>query len=102
MPRKMCKHCQTRKMLRHRRCLCWRCYSDPAIRKLYAPSHKPFAHGKGTPPEPTTAAPGSKEKEAVMLARAKAGYDLHHPLDAKHGDQFCTPAWIDEEAANKS
>lgn len=33
------------------------------------------------PPQPTDAPAGSEQKIAVMLARRRAGFSLHHPGD---------------------
>lgn len=37
-------------------------------------------------PAPTAAAPGSRKKVSVLVARARAGLALFHPLDAAFGE----------------
>jgi hypothetical protein len=37
------------------------------------------------PPTPTTALPGTPEKVAVLMERARLGLALWHPLDAPRG-----------------
>jgi hypothetical protein len=85
MPR--CVHCRHGQQSRPRG-LCWTCFRCPQIRELYPSTSKfasrGFGHSgyKGPPPDPTWAAPGSIEKQAVLRSRAAAGYDLHHPGDS--------------------
>jgi hypothetical protein len=40
-------------------------------------------HRSKVPPEPTSALPGTPEKVAVLEERARLGYSLWHPLDAR-------------------
>jgi hypothetical protein len=46
------------------------------------------------PPVPTTAAPGSEEKMAVLVLRAKRGQALWHPLDACYADDPRPLEWL--------
>ncbi len=100
--RKMCVHCGKKPGGRPRG-LCWSCYYTPEIVALY-PSQSKFARrgvpecfcDKGLAPRPTSAMPGSPEKEAVLGERARLGYALWHPMDAggrsrrddNHGSNF--------------
>ena len=77
-PRKACRHCGRPRVYRPR-----------GVRERY-PSTSPFALGgvgganraAPLPPEPTSAPRGTPEKLAVLEARAAAGLQLFHPLDA--------------------
>ncbi len=67
--------------------LCWRCYYDPDIRDLYAPRqtnsrYADYNRKPGPAKEPTSALPGTQEKELVLTARAEAFQELWHPADA--------------------
>ncbi len=70
--------------------LCWRCRADPAIRALHPSSSKHARRGIGStggcrilpPDEPTTAAPGTLAKIAVLAERASARRALWHPDDS--------------------
>lgn len=42
---------------------------------------------------PTTYAPGSPGKEAVMCARIAEGYQLHHPADARFEGDLLPSQW---------
>lgn len=85
-----CVHCKLRAGCR-RAGLCQQCFETPAIRALY-PSTSPTArHGNGSgrqnhkqPLAPTTAAPGTPEKVAVLEARADRNEWLFHPADARY------------------
>lgn len=85
-----CVHCKLRAGCR-RAGLCQQCFEAPAVRALYPPKNAKYSrHGNGTgkqshplPDMPTTAPPGSPEKVAVLEARAKAGTQLFHSLDAR-------------------
>lgn len=87
-----CRHCSLAKVNRPRG-LCRVCYHAPGVRGLYPPTSK-YAHrgvgnvcGNRPPPDaPTAAAPGTEEKMAVLAERARLGFSLWHPLDARHGD----------------
>jgi hypothetical protein len=84
----LCRHCQKVKANRPRG-LCWSCYYTPGVRDLY-PSTSKFArrgvsdfNGRTRlPAEPTSALPGTPEKVAVLMERARQGVSLWHPLDA--------------------
>lgn len=85
-----CRHCEKALITRPRR-LCWGCYYAPGVRELYPSTSKYARRGLGNtagglplPPEPTTAAPGTPEKMAAMGQRAKDGYAIFHPADARH------------------
>ena len=85
---RVCVHCGTRKVCRPRG-LCWRCFYKPGVRYQYGSSTAPTVRrGSGlTPPKkmptPTTARPGTPEKEAVLTERAANGQHLWHPLDSR-------------------
>jgi hypothetical protein len=86
----VCQHCHTAKVTRPRG-LCWTCYYTPGLKDRY-PSESKYAHrGVGnfcgnapTPFVPTTAAPGTRAKLAVMETRARLNQALWHPLDARY------------------
>ena len=82
--RQPCRHCRQVRSLQRQ--LCWKCRHIPAISCCYpstAPrGSRPDFYGRGTLPEPTAALPGSPEKIDVLTARAAAGQQLWHPLDA--------------------
>ena len=84
----ICRHCHQSKVNRPRG-LCWSCYYKPGVRELYPSTSKFARRGVGNfcgvaplPPFPTTAAPGSPEKVAILAERARLGLSLWHPLDA--------------------
>lgn len=85
-----CRHCAQFRSLRYRG-LCSTCYQSDAIRKQY-PAQPGNAGRRGEkddnrvrplPDEPTDALPGTVAKMDVMSARIEAGYQPHHPLDAR-------------------
>jgi hypothetical protein len=85
----VCKHCRTNKVNRPRG-LCWNCYYAPGVRDQYPSTSKYARRGEGNfngnapfDAEPTTHAPGTPEKMAVMAQRAKRKLALWHPLDAQ-------------------
>jgi hypothetical protein len=92
----LCRHCQKVKSNRPRG-LCWSCYYRPGVRDLY-PSTSKYAqrgiddfNGKASLPLlPTRALPGTPEKVAVMIQRARLRQSLWHPLDAPN-DLLATP-----------
>ncbi len=72
-----CRHCAKSKVNRPRG-LCWSCYYTPGVKELYPSTSKYARRGVGNftgnaplPPVPTTAAPGTPEKLAVLEQRAK-------------------------------
>lgn len=86
--RPMCRHCNRVPMARPRG-LCWCCFKDVAVRNLYPVDPVFGRRGSGTsgttgavPEWPTSAAPGTAEKRAVMANRAARGQTLFHPADA--------------------
>lgn len=81
----LCRHCRTR-LVKRPRGLCWACYQS-AARDLYPPQHEQrIGCGVGAvlvyDCEPTTAAPGSEAKLAVLEFRAANRQRLFHPADA--------------------
>jgi hypothetical protein len=90
-------HCRVAPVNRPRG-LCWRCYHVPGVKEQY-PICSAFARrgvglfaGRGKTPRPTTAAPGTKEKLAVLAARAAAGEELFHPNDCSTLDGHAVAA----------
>jgi hypothetical protein len=84
----MCRHCKKSKVNRPRG-LCWTCYYTKGVKEQY-PSTSKFArrgfgnfYGTAPLPEPTTAPPGSPEKMAVLMQRARKNQALWHPLDSR-------------------
>jgi hypothetical protein len=84
----MCRHCNRVKANRPRG-LCWSCYYTPGVREQF-PSTSKFAqrgiddfNGHAPlPPLPTRALPGTPEKVAVLMERARLRQALWHPQDA--------------------
>ncbi len=81
-----CVHCGRRKGNRNRG-LCWVCSLDRAVRALYpskqVTSDYAWWNRKPAPSkEPTSALPGTPEKELVLTLRAEAFQELWHPEDA--------------------
>jgi hypothetical protein len=86
----ICKHCETCKVNRPRG-LCWACYYKPGVKDMYPSTSKYARRGVGNftgnapiAPMPTSYAPGTPEKMAVLEERARNRQALWHPLDAKH------------------
>lgn len=86
----VCRHCSKAKVNRPKG-LCWSCYYTPAVRDLYPSTSKyarrvlpNFSGARPAPAAPTTAAPGTPEKVAVLAERARLGQQLHHDHDARH------------------
>ena len=87
--RAICRHCGQCRINRPRG-LCWSCYYTPGVRELYPSTSKHAYRGLGAglwsvplPSVPTTVAPGTPEKLAVLAARARAGQAMFHPADAR-------------------
>ena len=84
-----CRHCQKNRVTRPRG-LCWTCYYTDGVRDRY-PSVSKYGHrgignfnGAGARPAfPTSAAPGSPEKLAILAQRAQLRQSLFHPDDAE-------------------
>jgi hypothetical protein len=88
----LCVACQTRPAERHtkgtktiqRRGLCWKCRRDPIVSLKFVPPGGFTFRPKGSLPEiPTSAAPGTPGKIAVMAERAARGEKLFHPDDGR-------------------
>ena len=86
----ICRHCSKSKVNRPRG-LCWSCYYTPGVKELYPSTSKYARRGVGNftgnaplPDSPTTAAPGSPEKFAVLEQRANLKQALFHPADARY------------------
>ena len=101
----MCRHCSKAKVNRPRG-LCWCCYYEPGVKEQYPSTSKYARRGEGNfngtapLPEPTSAAPGTPEKLAVMEDRAKRKLSLWHPSDAKfEGDPEPVIALLRERSA---
>ena len=84
----ICQHCHASNVNRPR-LLCWGCYYAPGVRDRYPSTSKYARRGignfNGNAPqacEPTTAAPGTREKLDVMAERARMRQRLWHPYDA--------------------
>jgi hypothetical protein len=97
-----CKNCGRAKVNRPRG-LCWTCYYAPGVKEMYPSTSKFARRGVGnfngnapTPPIPTTAAPGTPEKLAVMEMRAKLKQALWHPLDARFDGDTKPLQWVQE------
>lgn len=98
-----CRHCNRGRVNRPRG-LCWGCYYTPGVKDQYPPTGMAarrlgnFA-GQSLPlGTPTTVAPATPEKLAVMEERARLKQCLWHPLDAKFPGDPTPVAWL---AANK-
>ncbi len=86
----ICRHCSKSKVNRPRG-LCWTCYYTPGVKDQYPPTSKFARRGVGNfsgqaplPLVPTTAAPGTPEKLAVLEQRARLKQALFHPADARY------------------
>ncbi len=84
-----CRHCERHNVNRPRG-LCWSCYYTPGVKEMYPSTSKYARRGVGNlsggheaPAAPTTADPGSPEKQDVLAERAAAGLSLWHPFDAR-------------------
>src|SRR5436853_2861688 len=85
-----CRHCGRSRVNRPRG-LCWSCYYTPGVRERYPSTSKFAQRGVGDfngraplPSAPTAALPGTPEKVAVLMERARLKQALWHPLDATH------------------
>ncbi len=101
----ICRHCNQRKVSRPRG-LCWTCYYSPGVRDLFPSTSKYSRRGiedfigqAAPPPNPTAALPGSEEKIAVLMERARSNQGLWHPNDAHEQADFwvtdCACEWDD-------
>lgn len=86
----ICRHCSNSKVNRPRG-LCWSCYYTDGVKELYPSTSKYARRGVGNftgsaplPAAPTTAAPGTPEKLAVLEQRAKMKLAIFHPADARY------------------
>ena len=86
----ICRHCSQSKVNRPRG-LCWSCYYTPGVKDMYPSTSKYARRGLGNfsgnaplPDSPTTAAPGSPEKLAVLEKRARLKTAIFHPADARY------------------
>lgn len=83
MPRKMCLHCEAYVGGRPRG-LCWKCYYDPEISRLYPSANQSVVvRCPRRLPEPTVAEPGTPEKITVLRQRVADREHLWHPADRK-------------------
>ncbi|OWK43603.1 hypothetical protein [Fimbriiglobus ruber] len=105
----ICKHCCQAKVNRPRG-LCWSCYYTPGVKEMFPSTSKYARRGVGnftgnapTPPEPTTAPPGTPEKMAVLELRVNLKQALWHPLDAQYdGDPRPLAALLKQRSAMAS
>ncbi|HYH68671.1 MAG TPA: hypothetical protein VD866_28520 [Urbifossiella sp.] len=86
----VCRNCSKSKVNRPRG-LCWSCYYTPGVKEQFPSTSKYARRGVGNfnglaplPDAPTSAAPGSPEKLAVLEQRAKLKQALFHPADATY------------------
>lgn len=84
----LCRHCQKVRSNRPRG-LCWSCYYKPGVRDQYPSTSKYARRGvsdfngrTALADEPTEALPGTEDKVAVLMERARLGLSLWHPDDA--------------------
>jgi hypothetical protein len=84
----LCRHCQKVRSNRPRG-LCWSCYYTPGVRDQYPSTSKYARRGVSDfvgkirlAAQPTNALPGTAEKVAVLMERARLGVSLWHPDDA--------------------
>ena len=84
-----CVHCHVRTAWKSGR-LCFHCHANMIVRRNYvkAQNYNNYLPGEteGPLPTPTAALPGTVEKFMVLCARAAAGQQLFHPLDARNTD----------------
>ncbi|MBI3409230.1 MAG: hypothetical protein HY040_12860 [Planctomycetes bacterium] len=84
----ICRHCHLKSATRPRG-LCWTCYNTDGVREKHPSTSRYGRRGPGNfngmgklPPFPTSAAPGSPEKVAILEQRAELRQALFHPDDA--------------------
>src|SRR5215218_7689335 len=98
----LCRHCGKVPSNRPRG-LCWSCYYTPGVREQF-PSTSKFAqrgiddfNGRATlPAVPTRALPGTPEKVAVLMERARLGQALWHPQDATLDNALPPHEWQEQ------
>ncbi len=85
-----CRHCGTAALL-HARRLCWQCYKTRSIVSQYPTQlcsrSELIYEGPKYPCRPTTALPGSVEKQKVMMERYVNQQPVHHKDDPKLKDR---------------
>lgn len=86
----VCRHCSHSKVNRPRG-LCWSCYYRPGVKELYPSTSKYARRGVGNftgnaplADRPTTAVPGTPEKQSVLEERARLRQAIFHPADARY------------------
>lgn len=82
-----CRHCRRQYRALRTVALCEACYRQPRLRPRYAGRmgrrNDELAHkAPKALPRPTSYAPGSDEKLAVLVERAARNESLFHPQDA--------------------
>lgn len=102
----VCRHCAKSKVNRPRG-LCWSCYYTPGVKELYPSTSKFARRGVGNftghaslPPVPTTAAPGTPEKLAVLEQRARSNLAIFHPADARYEGDLRPVEFIRRQTAD--
>ena len=83
--RKHCKHCD-HTPANAPRGLCWVCYRNKEVRRLHGVSTRSGVedfNGKAREPESTMTLPGTQDKVAVLMERARRGESLWHRKDAE-------------------
>lgn len=96
----ICRHCSKSRINRPRG-LCWNCYYAPGVREQYPSTSKYARRGFGNiagglplPAAPTTAAPGTPEKLAVLEQRARSNQAIFHPADARWPGDERPEEWL--------
>lgn len=104
----ICRHCSKSKVNRPRG-LCWSCYYTPGVKEQYPSTSKYARRGVGNfsgsaplPASPTTAAPGSPEKLAVLEQRARLKQAIFHPADARYEGDPRPLEWVKNQTATAS
>ncbi len=102
----ICRHCSKSKVNRPRG-LCWSCYYAPGVKEQYPSTSKYARRGVGNftgraplPASPTTAAPGSPEKLAVLEQRARLKQAIFHPADARYAGDPRPLEFIDNHSTS--
>lgn len=105
--RPLCRHCSAKRVNRPRG-LCFPCFYAPGVRDLYPSTSKYSNRGYGNfaglglmPVAPTTAAPGSPEKVAVMEERAKRGERVNHAADARFEGDMRPVEWLEANTSQE-
>lgn len=103
----LCAHCGKGRINRPRG-LCWNCYYTPGVKELHPSTSKYAKRGIGNgqnfdppfPAQPTTHAPGTPGKLALLEQRAKDRVAIFHPADARFEGDALPVEFINKQLLN--